>query len=161
MVNSSRFASDPRIDKPWGSTLREKLPRSVHLRYINWGSMERQQWTTETSWPKRILGLPSTLIKLSLCGTSFMKLTESIRERLMNWNKDSRAWKRRRPNFKNNCSLPKPVSTRIVLGSLWLLFVKSLKCLSLHRSIKWTWLAGSCSPSNCEHGWSSRRRGVE
>ena len=43
MVNSSRFASDPRIDKPWGSTLREKLPRSVRLRYTNWGAKERQQ----------------------------------------------------------------------------------------------------------------------
>ena len=43
MVNPSRFASDPRIDKPWGSTLREKLPRSVRLRYVNWGSKECQQ----------------------------------------------------------------------------------------------------------------------
>ena len=43
MVNSSRFASDPQIDKPWGSTLREKLPRSVRLRYVNWGSKECQQ----------------------------------------------------------------------------------------------------------------------
>ena len=43
MVNPSRFASDPRIDKPWGSTLREKLPRSVRLRYVNWRSKERQQ----------------------------------------------------------------------------------------------------------------------
>ena len=43
MVNSSRFAFDPRIDKPWGSTLREKLPRSVRLRYVNWGSKECQQ----------------------------------------------------------------------------------------------------------------------
>ena len=43
MVNPSRFASDPQIDKPWGSTLREKLPRSVRLRYVNWGSKERQQ----------------------------------------------------------------------------------------------------------------------
>ena len=25
-----------------GSTLREKLPRSVRLRYINWGAKERQ-----------------------------------------------------------------------------------------------------------------------
>jgi len=38
MVNSSQFASDPRIDKPCGSTLREKLPRSVRLWYVNWGS---------------------------------------------------------------------------------------------------------------------------
>ena len=43
MVNSSRFASDPRIDKPWGSTLREKLHDPVRLRYINWGAKERQQ----------------------------------------------------------------------------------------------------------------------
>ena len=43
MVNPSRFASDPRIDKPWGNTLREKLPRSMRLRYINWGAKERQQ----------------------------------------------------------------------------------------------------------------------
>ena len=42
MVNSSRFAFDPRIDKPWGNTLREKLPRSVRLRYVNWGSKECQ-----------------------------------------------------------------------------------------------------------------------
>ena len=48
MVNSSRFASDPWIDKPWGSTLREKLPRSVCLRYVNWGSKERQQVVTVT-----------------------------------------------------------------------------------------------------------------
>ena len=43
MVNPSRFASDPWIDKPWGSTLREKLPRSVRLQYINWGAKQRQQ----------------------------------------------------------------------------------------------------------------------
>ena len=43
MVNPSRFTSDPRIDKPWGSTLREKLPRFVRLQYINWGTKERQQ----------------------------------------------------------------------------------------------------------------------
>ena len=43
MVNSSRFASDPWIDKPWGSTLREKLPRSVRLRYVNWRFKKRQQ----------------------------------------------------------------------------------------------------------------------
>ena len=42
MVNPSRFAFDPQIDKPWGSTLREKLPRSVCLRYVNWRSKERQ-----------------------------------------------------------------------------------------------------------------------
>ena len=30
-------------DKPWGSTLREKVPRSVRLRYVNWGSKECQQ----------------------------------------------------------------------------------------------------------------------
>ena len=43
MVNPSRFASDPRIDKPWGNTLTEKLPRSVRLQYVNWRSKERQQ----------------------------------------------------------------------------------------------------------------------
>ena len=43
MVNSSRFAFDPRIDKPWGSTLREKLPRSVRLQYVNWCFKKRQQ----------------------------------------------------------------------------------------------------------------------
>src|SRR6185369_1697973 len=43
MVNSSRFDSNPRIDKRWGSNLREKLPRSVCLRYINWSSKECQQ----------------------------------------------------------------------------------------------------------------------
>ena len=43
MVNPSRFTSDPRIDKPWGNTLREKLHDPVHLRYINWGAKERQQ----------------------------------------------------------------------------------------------------------------------
>ena len=43
MVNPSWFASDPHIDKLWGSTLREKLPRSVCLRYVNWGSKECQQ----------------------------------------------------------------------------------------------------------------------
>src|SRR6185369_13676617 len=43
MVNPCRFASDPRIDKPWGSTLREKLTRSVRLRYVNWCSKEHQQ----------------------------------------------------------------------------------------------------------------------
>ena len=48
MVNSSQFASDPWIDKPWRSTLREKLPRSVCLRYVNWGSKERQQVVTVT-----------------------------------------------------------------------------------------------------------------
>ena len=48
MVNSSQFASDPWIDKPWWSTLREKLPRSVCLRYVNWGSKERQQVVTVT-----------------------------------------------------------------------------------------------------------------
>ena len=42
MVNPSRFASDPRIDKPWGSTLREKLHDPMCLRYINWGAKERQ-----------------------------------------------------------------------------------------------------------------------
>ena len=46
MVNPSRFASDPWIDKPWGSTLREKLPRFVHFGYINWGAKERQQVAT-------------------------------------------------------------------------------------------------------------------
>ena len=30
-------------DKPWGSSLREKLPRSVRLQYVNWGSKECQQ----------------------------------------------------------------------------------------------------------------------
>src|SRR6185503_8579501 len=43
MVNPSRFAFDPWIDKPWGSTLREKLPRSVRLRYVNWRFKKRQQ----------------------------------------------------------------------------------------------------------------------
>ena len=43
MVNSSQFASDPRIDKPWGDTLRKKLPWSVRLRCVNWGSKECQQ----------------------------------------------------------------------------------------------------------------------
>ena len=41
--NPSKFIVDPWIDKPWGSTLREKLPRFVRLRYINWGAKERQQ----------------------------------------------------------------------------------------------------------------------
>ena len=39
----SKFIVDPQIDKPWGSTLREKLPWSVCLRYTNWGAKERQQ----------------------------------------------------------------------------------------------------------------------
>ena len=41
-------------DKPWGSTLREKLPRSVRLRYINWGAKERQQWLAGTSSTLRL-----------------------------------------------------------------------------------------------------------
>ena len=45
MVNSSQFTFDPRIDKPRGSTLREKLPRSMRLRYVNWGSKECQHFT--------------------------------------------------------------------------------------------------------------------
>ena len=40
MVNSSWFASDLRIDKSWGDTLREKLPRSVRLRHENWGCQQ-------------------------------------------------------------------------------------------------------------------------
>ena len=43
MENLRYFFVDPRIDKPWGSTLREKLPRSVCLWYINWGAKERKQ----------------------------------------------------------------------------------------------------------------------
>ena len=43
MVNPSQIASDPRIDKPWGDTLREKLPQSVCLRYVNWRFKKRQQ----------------------------------------------------------------------------------------------------------------------
>ena len=43
MENPSKFIVDPRIDKPWGNTLREKLHDPVHLRYINWGAKERQQ----------------------------------------------------------------------------------------------------------------------
>ena len=43
MENPSKFIVDPRIDKPWGNTLREKLHNPVHLRYINWGAKERQQ----------------------------------------------------------------------------------------------------------------------
>ena len=38
---SVRFRSTD--DKPWGSSLREKLPQSVRLRYVNWGSKECQQ----------------------------------------------------------------------------------------------------------------------
>jgi len=37
MENPSKFIVDPRIDKPWGNTLREKLPRTVRLRYTNRG----------------------------------------------------------------------------------------------------------------------------
>ena len=43
MVNPSRFASDPRMINLGGSTLREKLPRSVRLRYVNWRFKKRQQ----------------------------------------------------------------------------------------------------------------------
>src|SRR6185436_708447 len=43
MENPSKFIVDPWIDKPWGNTLREKLPRSVRLRYTNRGAKERQQ----------------------------------------------------------------------------------------------------------------------
>ena len=43
MENPSKFIVDPRIDKPWGNTLREKLPRTVRLRYVIEGSKERQQ----------------------------------------------------------------------------------------------------------------------
>src|SRR6185295_18126525 len=43
----SKFIVNPRIDKPWGNTLREKLPRSVRLRYVNWRSKERQQEVSE------------------------------------------------------------------------------------------------------------------
>ena len=55
MVNPSRFASDPRIDKPWGSTLSEKLPRFVHLRYINWGAKECQQLRNTSSAYKQVI----------------------------------------------------------------------------------------------------------
>src|SRR6185436_2522314 len=55
MVNPSRFASNPRIDKPWGSTLREKLPRSVRLRYVNWGSKECQQSCRYADWISNIV----------------------------------------------------------------------------------------------------------
>ena len=52
MENLGWFFVDPRIDKPWRSTLREKLPRSVRLRYINWGAKERQHcqslWNAES-----------------------------------------------------------------------------------------------------------------
>ena len=43
MENLREFFVDPRIDKPWGNTLREKLHDPVRLRYINWGAKERQQ----------------------------------------------------------------------------------------------------------------------
>ena len=43
MENLGQFFVDPRIDKPWGNTLREKLHDPVCLRYINWGAKERQQ----------------------------------------------------------------------------------------------------------------------
>ena len=43
MENLGQFFVDPRIDKPWGNTLREKLHDPVRLRYINWGTKERQQ----------------------------------------------------------------------------------------------------------------------
>ena len=63
MVNSSRFAFDPRIDKSCGSTLREKLPRSVRLWYINWGSKECQYPLADPNifvWPK----IPLLLLSL-------------------------------------------------------------------------------------------------
>ena len=44
MENLEQFFVDPRIDKSWGNTLREKLHDPVRLRYINWGAKERQQW---------------------------------------------------------------------------------------------------------------------
>ena len=43
MENPSKFIIDPRIDKPCGNTLREKLHDPVRLRYINWGAKEHQQ----------------------------------------------------------------------------------------------------------------------
>ena len=55
MVNPSRFASDSRIDKPWGSTLREKRPRSVRLRYVNWCSKECQQSCRYADWISNIV----------------------------------------------------------------------------------------------------------
>jgi len=70
MVNPSRFASDPRIDKPWGSTLREKLPRSVRLRYINWGAKERQQyggWANEWLFVLSVEGWPRARWSRSAC----------------------------------------------------------------------------------------------
>ena len=42
MEKLTQFFVDPRIDKPWESTLREKLPRSLCLRYINQGAKECQ-----------------------------------------------------------------------------------------------------------------------
>jgi len=39
-------------------------------------------WITGTPWLKRIPKSPSILIKLSMLGTSFMKLTGNIREKL-------------------------------------------------------------------------------
>jgi hypothetical protein len=79
MVNPSRFASDPRIDKPWGSTLREKLPRSVRLRYVNWGCKECQQpcWISfcvfSRIWIRMVRGHPrSRAACMYFCQSSVM-----------------------------------------------------------------------------------------
>jgi len=59
MENLMSFFVDPRIDKPWGSTLREKLLRSVRLRYINWGAKERQHRPLPLTLLPRHQSLPS------------------------------------------------------------------------------------------------------
>ena len=85
-------------------------------------------WITGTPWHKRMQRLPSILIKLSLLGTSFMKLTVSTRESFIRWNSISRALKKRKPSFKNNYKLPRPVSTWTPLDSLWPVIAKSPEC---------------------------------
>ena len=57
MENLGQFFVDPRIDKPWGNTLREKLHDLVRLRYINWGAKERQHPSRPLTWPRLCTGL--------------------------------------------------------------------------------------------------------
>ena len=66
MVNPSRFASDPRMINLGGSTLREKLPRSVRLWYVNWRFKKRQHFHITTPTKKLLPFLLHTVLVVPL-----------------------------------------------------------------------------------------------
>jgi hypothetical protein len=78
-----------------------------------------------------------------MLGTSFMKLTDSTREKFMRWNKGSRVLNKRKPSFRSNCDLPRLVGTWTALDNHWPLFAKSPKCPLAGPSSEQVWLVAA------------------